>query len=336
MIFCRLAIIAFSILLLSCNDKKEEQKTIYDSSKPMLKDFLFVGMIKDKAGIYKYNLEQKTYEPFWSDKREEVVELSYSEKMQNSFFLTAKNFGKTGSFPFVNNIKLYMVNSETGKADFIEEFGSGIQVFSQWVDENNFRITINSFDKKILNYVNHRKILYNTYGKKLEDITEIYDITKQGYPRLSEKKIDYFSPQRKYLIESRGDDSIGIYLKEDEEEELIIKSNQQIKQLQWDDDLLFLSTINVNPENESLKSQNPETSKLIIYSLEKDEILRLWEGEGIKFFFVTGDFLIFDNGFGKDSQIVIFSLRPSKIVDEIKIKNGCGLKNIPQIPAYNS
>jgi len=334
--FYRLVIIVISILLLSCNNKKEEQKTDLSSNEPVLKDFLFVGAVKDKPGLYKYNLVQKTYEPFWSDKKEEVVELSYSEKMQNVFFITAKKFGKTGAFPFINNIKLYLINPETGRADFVEEIGSGIQVFVQWEDEYNFRIIINYFDKTITNYVNHRKILYNTYGKKLEDIAETYDITKQGYPYISEKKINYFSPKKEYSIVSRGDDSIGIYLKEDEKEKLIYKSKQQIKQIEWRNDFLFLSTLNIKLNNESVKTENPETSKLIVYSLGQDEILKLWEGGGAKNFFVADDFLVFDNGFHKDSHIVIYNLKTRKIFSEIKIQDGCGLRNIPQIPDYGT
>jgi hypothetical protein len=335
MIFYRVAIIVFSILFLqSCSDKKEERKTNLNSTKPKLKDFLFIGMIKDKAGLYKYELDKKAFKLWWSDKREEVVELSYSEKMQNVFFITSKYFGKAGAFPFINNIKLYLMNPETGRANFIEEIGNGLQVFTQWADENNFRIIINSFDKTVANYVNHRKILYNIYGKKLEDITETFDITKQGYPQPPEKKIDYFYPEKNYSIENRVNDSTAVYLKEDETDRLIIKSDQQIKQIEWENEFLFLSTIKIKPNNESLNTEIPQISKLIVYSLEQSQILKMWVGGGVKNFFVAGDFLVFDDGFGKDSHIIIYDLKNKKIYDEIRIKRGCGLKNIPQIPDY--
>ncbi|MDO8548784.1 MAG: hypothetical protein Q7S39_01350 [Ignavibacteria bacterium] len=335
MIFYRIATVVFSILLLqSCVDKKEEQKANLVTPKSEFKNFLFVGAIKDKTGLYKYNLDKKVYEPYWSDKREEVVEVSYSDKMQNVFFITAKKFGKAGAFPFINHVKLYLVDPETRKINFIEEIGSGLQVFSQWENENNFRIIINSFDKTVANYVNRRSMLFNIYGKKLEDVTEIFDIIKQGYPQTPEKKIDYISPDREYSIESRGEDSIAVYLKENKTEKLVIKSSQQIKQVEWENDLLLLSTINMKPDNESLYTKNSETSKLIIYSLEKDEILRMWEGSGIKNFFVAGDFLVFDDGFSKDSNIIIYDFRSKKIYDKIKIDDGCGLRNIPQIPDY--
>jgi hypothetical protein len=330
MISCRVAILVFSILFLQfCNNKKEEQKTNLNSTEPKLKDFLFVGMIKDKAGLYKYEFDKKSFKLWWSDEKEEVVELSYSEKNRNVFFITSKNFGMAGAFPFINNIKLYLINPETGRVNFIEEIGNGLQVFTQWADENNFKIIINSFDKKITNYINHRKILYNIFSKKLEDITEPYDITIQGYPQPPGKKINYFSPKQKYSIESRGDDSIGVYLIEDEKEELIYKSDQQIKQIDWENEFLFLSTVKIKPINEDLNTKDPEISKLIIYSLEQKDILKIWGGGGVKNFFVAGDLLIFDNGFGNDSHIAIYDLKYKKIYDEIRIKHGCGLKNIP-------
>ena len=177
-------------------------------------------------------------------------------------------------------------------------------------------------------------MLFNIYGKKLEDVTEIFDIIKQGYPQTPEKKIDYISPDREYSIESKGEDSIAVYLKENETEKLIIKSSQQIKRVEWENDLLLLSTINMKPDNESLYTKNSETSKLIIYSLEYIEILRMWEGSGIKNFFAAGDFLVFDDGFERSSRIIIYNLKNKKIYDEIKTEGGCGLRNIPQIPDY--
>jgi hypothetical protein len=99
-------------------------------------------------------------------------------------------------------------------------------------------------------------------------------------------------------------------------------------------DLLFLSTIKSKLDSDSLNPQNSGSSKLIIYSLEHNEILKMWEGIGMKNYFVSGNLLIFDDGFGKDSFIIIYNLETRKTFAEIKIKDGCGLRNIPKIPDY--
>ena len=318
----RIMIFIFSILLFfSCNEKNNALKGTENKGANNLKDFLFVGMINENPGLYKYNFDNSEYNSFWSDNKEKVVDLSYSEGKKNVFFITARNFVRSGAFPFIKNVRLYLINPETKKADFLEELGSGLQVFAQWEDENTFRIIINSFDNTIANYVNHRIMLFNIYGKKLEDKTAIFDLTKQGYPQLQDRKINFTSPGKKYLIENRDTE---VYLIWNETEELIIKSSQQVRQIEWFDNFLFLSSIGIIPG----------TSKLIIYSLEKKKILKLWEGTGVKNFFLTNDLIVFDKGFGDDSHITIYDYINQKMIDEIIIDGGCGLRNITRIPEY--
>ena len=318
----RIMIFIFSILFfLSCNEKNNALKGTENKGANDLNDFLFVGMINENPGLYKYNFDNSEYNSFWSDNKEKVVDLSYSEGKKNVFFITARNFMRSGAFPFIKNVRLYLINPETKKADFLEELGSGLQVFSHWEDENTFRIIINSFDNTIANYVNHRIMLFNIYGKKLEDKTAIFDITKQGYPQLQDRKINFISPGKKYLIENRDTE---VYLIGNETEELITKTSQQVRQIEWFDNFLFLSSIGIIPG----------TSKLIIYSLEKKNILKLWEGTGVKNFFLTNDLIVFDKGFGNDSHITIYDYINQKMIDEIIIDGGCGLRNITRIPEY--
>jgi hypothetical protein len=183
-----------------------------------------------------------------------------------------------------------------------------------------------------VNYVYHRKILYNVFGKKLEDFTETYDITKQGYPLPSEEKINYSSPGGKYFLINKTADSQTIYFKQDNANELIFKTSQHIKQIEWTEELLFISTIKhdilINPDEKN------GSSKLIIYSLENKKILKMWEGEGLKNYFITNEYLVFDNDFGKESYINIYNIKTHQFQKEIKFDNGCGLKNIPQNSDY--
>jgi len=54
----------------------------------------------------------------------------------------------------------------------------------------------------------------------------------------------------------------------------------------------------------------------------------MFDSVGGNRFVLIGDFLIFDNGFGKDSHIEIFKLDSLSNHKTIKINGGCGLRNI--------
>ena len=54
----------------------------------------------------------------------------------------------------------------------------------------------------------------------------------------------------------------------------------------------------------------------------------MFDTVGSNRFVLIGDFLIFDNGFGKDSHIEIFKLDSLSNYKTIKINGGCGLRNI--------
>ena len=83
--------------------------------------------------------------------------------------------------------------------------------------------------------------------------------------------------------------------------------------------------------NETIKTKNPETSELFIYSLSADSLIGAFGGAGLKNFFTLNDLLIFDDGFGNNSVINIFDIKEKKIIDVIKPRDGCGLVYIPQL-----
>ncbi len=324
------------IFFASCGNQNKDAGKTNSQKKNEIKNFLFVGMIINKAGLYNYSFEDDTSSQFWSDSKDKVVELSYSEKRSNAFFITAENYGWSGAFPFINSVKLYIINPDNNKPEFVEEIGSGLQIFAQWLDENNFRIIVNSFDKNESNYVNHKVLLFNVFGKKIEEKTEIFDITKEGYPQPPSKKINYTSPDNEYSLITEGEDSISVYLENDGNKDFIIKTDQELKHIEWTNDFLFFSTINIKPENETLYSEDIQTSKLIIYSLKKKELVKLWNGSGVKNFFISNNKIVFDSGFEGNSYIIIYDFVNQEIINEIKIDGGCGIKNILQFPDHGA
>jgi hypothetical protein len=106
-----------------------------------------------------------------------------------------------------------------------------------------------------------------------------------------------------------------------------------LNKLKWseDEEYLFISTLDLN--NETIKTKNPETSELLLYSLSADSLIIAFAGSGLKNFFTLNDLLIFDNGFDNNSIINIYDLKQQKVVDVIKPREGCGLVTVPILPA---
>ncbi|MGA7839072.1 MAG: hypothetical protein WB996_13960 [Ignavibacteriaceae bacterium] len=345
----KIFILAIILLFTGCGENtkqyREKSEPVNDTTSlktqtETIDNFIFVGMIEYKAGLYKYDFAKKKYSQFWSNYNEQVVELSYSPDKKKAFFLTAGHFGKKNIFPYITRVKLYEINIDSSKVKFIKRIGNGIQVFSQWEDNNNFKIVINRIDKIVATYIRQQTFIYNIFGKELLNETEIFDLTKNGYPRPSHNPDNLNSPSRRFTLLNKGKDSTQVYLQDHEkgEQYYILGNGQKINKFRWSEDerYLILSTIDLNVDNNTLKAKVPETSTLIIYDINEHKIVKQWSGDGVKNFYIRNDFLIFDNGFKQNSRVDIFNLGKMKQFDEIKIKRGCGLRNIPEIPNYRS
>jgi hypothetical protein len=331
-------IIIVPFLFISC---QKEPKDIKET--PVIrtfKSFVFVGMIGKQPGLYKYSAANNTYSKFLESSEENVFELSYSDNHSSAFFLTAVKEGKEGIFPFIKNARLYVLPDSASKPEYVEEIGSGLQVFSRWESETVFRIVINSWDKNISTYINQKTIIFNTYGRILQEQKKTFDITTDGYPRLPEIKPDSLSPSGKFFISynEASPDSIVLVQKKNNNEFFITRINKPVNEIAWSDDrnFLFISTLDITPANTSIFTSSPKTSSLYAYSVNEKKLVKEWAGGGDKNFFTISDFLIFDDGFGRNSSIYIYNFNKNKIIKQIKVRGGCGLRKIPEIPQFGS
>ena len=333
------------LLLCGCGNKNSNSDTVdikgtaaEIKSSAIPNDFYFVGIIGENPGLYKFNAKKKTAARFWSNKKEKVVELSYSSDHKNIFFLTASDFGKKGVFPFISNVKLYLINLDSSKVKFVQKIGGGLQIFTTWTTDNTFKVILNSFDRTVVTYVNQQTFIFSQFGRELVNNSKIFDITKDGYPKPPEKVIKDYSPNKIFRIISRDSSTTKIYLRTKTEETLIVSLDQKLNQVEWspDEKYLFLSTIDITPRNKTLYDRQPNTSKIFLYDLKQKKIIKTFIGSGVKNFFINKVFLIFDDGFEKNSSIQIFNYKNHEPVQTIKIKGGCGLRNIPQIPDYSA
>lgn len=329
-------ILLLPLIILSCEKKQGEKpepqvKRNFDS-------FFFVGMIHKRPGLYKYDATRNSFSEFWKSKDEKVVELSYEANHKAAFFLTASKEGKEGIFPFIKNARLYVISNPDSKPLFVNEIGSGLQVFSRWESETVFRIVLNSWDKKVSTYINQKTIIFNTYGRILREETKTYNITSDGYPRLPEAKPDSLSPSGRFRISVKEGKRDSVYLiqRNNNSEYFVTTVSKPVEDIIWSDNrnMIFISTLDVTRSNRSLFTGSPNTSSLYIYSIPEKKIIKKWTGAGYKNFFTISDFLIFDEGFGRNSSIYIYNFEEDKNVKQIRIKGGCGLRGIPEIPKF--
>ena len=334
------------ILLLmgsGCADKGSKSDSPADTSNAVTlkpSDFYFVGMIDYYPGLYKYNFKTKEAEKFWSVKGEKIVDLSFSDNRKTAFFLTAKEFGKRGVFPFIKRVKLYRLDVDSSKVDFIRTVGSGMQVFTEWEADNSYKVILNSLDKIVANYVDQHTFIYSRFGKELVNESKTYDITKEGYPKPPVPKV-VFNSEGGDTVEAAADSSMySVYLinSKSGSKTVLAKSSQKLKDAEWGagGGCIIFSTLDISPRNETIYNKRPNTSKLFIYSLSSKKIIKKWEGGGVKNFFIDADYVIFDNGFGPSSILKIFNYKTMEPFDTVKIEGGCGVSNIPQIPDFSA
>ncbi len=321
----------FTFIMQSCSDKEvREKQEIKPIQEIIFTDLVFVGTA-DKPELFRYDLKDKLIQPVWSHKKEKIVELSYSPDRKILFFLTAKTWGISGNIPFINDVKLYMINTETFKVNFIEKIGTGIQVFSQWENESSFKVILNYVDKTISSYINQNTRLFNSFGKKVSDEIKTFDLTKDGYPQLG-KNINFSSG--KFFLEKSAGDSI-VYISDIEEDERfqITKTKQNINRIEWLSEVnaVIFSTLDVSLIDKRVNEDSIETSGIYLYSLNEKKIKEKWLGSGYKNFELINNYLILDTGFEKNSIIILFDLQEEETIDTIKINSGCGLRNIPVI-----
>ncbi|HEY6436352.1 MAG TPA: hypothetical protein VIY47_07160, partial [Ignavibacteriaceae bacterium] len=150
------------------------------------------------------------------------------------------------------------------------------------------------------------------------------------FPELVPPKNSTISPTGKFGVSLRTD-SLFLKTAGTDTLKLVILLKHNLNKIKWSDDeeYLFISTLDLN--HETVKTNNPETSELFIYSLTADSLSGAFGGAGVKNFFSMDDLLIFDDGFANNSVINIFSMKEKKITDVIKSRDGCGLVYIPQL-----
>lgn len=332
-----LLIIFFILVTTSCNDpdKNDKQLGVKDNDTVSTKqenNFLFLTEWFDKVGVYSYNLSEKKYSPVWWHPRENVVMLVYKPGGNPAYFLTSEKMGMRANFPFFNRLKLFIISHDLSETKQIDNVGSGLQFTARWNDDENLEVIYTSVDKTIASYVNQYTKVYDHYGKLIDSEVKTFDIEKSGFPQLIPPRNSTISTSGKYGISFKTD-SVFLKIANSDTLEFIAVMKHSLNKLKWSDNEEYLFISNLDLNNKSMKTRNPETSELFIYSLKADSLLDAFGGSGLKNFFTLNDLLIFDDGFDNNSRINIYDLKQQKVVDVIKPREGCGLVTVPMLQA---
>jgi hypothetical protein len=327
-------LILFTTVFVSCGkvknnniDEDRLNKEIINARLTEFLGFYFVGNYEGKPAIYRYDYLADNYKVFWHSDDERVIDLLISPDYKTGYFITKRKQRLKSSQPAIEKGKLYRIDFEINKAESITQLEDGIQVIPFWLDSDRFTLVINSIDKTIASYINKNTQVYNRFGKLLSDNTEIYDLTKDGYPITKLPAIKKKSPNEMFsVIESK--DSILISQQKSQKEIKTGITLKKILQLAWAENNKQLIML-LKPKDEERKlNADLGNNHLAIFDLQKKKLIKKFDTTGYNRFVLIGDFLIFDNGIGKDSHIELFKLESLSNYKTIKINGGCGLRNI--------
>lgn len=323
------------LFIIGCDHKSEQDFLELNSDKKIKRFasppwFYFVGIHKTNSSIYKYNFEARKSELFWFSKNERVIDLAVGADFKTTFFVTARKYSLAGAFPFIDNARLYRIDPETEQITMLREIGDAIQIYSYWSDEGNFNLFINSFDTKENTYVIQNSQLYNRFGRILTDHKETSDLLISGYPAFKVKETRITSYDERYRIFEISD-SVFIRDLKLKQKIFVKRIAFDINQVEW---MPTRSLVVFNTIESERHGGHTDTriSSLNIFDFENKKLLKTFQKAGLYRFVVTNDFLIFDEGFTRNSYIQIIDLNNIKEYDRITISGGCGLRNIPLNP----
>ncbi len=321
-------------ILISCGEKSDEEKAEEHLSNAINKaqitdftGFYFVGNQSGIPSLYWYDYNKDKVKIFWRDPDERVIDLLISPNNKSGFFITKRKQRLKSSQPAIEKGRLYRIDYEQKKTELITQLTDGIQIIPFWLDNDRFTLVINSVDLTIASYINKNTQIYNRFGKLLSDNTEVFDITKDGYPVTKINRLQLTSPNEMFTVIEKND-SVQIKQTKSRKEIKTRFKNKTILQIKWAEDnkhVLLLMKTKVPREN---VNQDDENVLLALFDLQKKKTVKMYSGIGVQNFRVIGNYLFFDSGVGKKSEIEIVKIDDVVKIQKIKVHGGCSLRRI--------
>lgn len=245
-----------------------------------------------------------------------VLDMQINQSMSHAFLVVFEGKGTEGLFPVLKGAKLLLLDLKSGGIKEISRFERCIQIYTQWNDDKNYSITLNS---KVPEgeFVTQKEMVISSSGETVFSNETKFDVLKEGYPQLPAPKIFTASKLGKVnlLVDSLKPLTLTFIDPARRLKRTILKTEGKIRQAEWiNNDSLVVFSLQHKDDNSDIKQ-----SSVFVFSAEKGDYIRKWSGAGEKFFKITGDYLIFDNRIRNNSDITIYNLKTGK---EISLQSG--------------
>jgi len=299
--------------------------------------FYYVALDGKRPALYYRKFSETSAEIVWSKNDESVIEVVYSQDKNSVFFLSTSAYGKDGVLPYFRKLKVYRFDYNTPeKVRMCSEAGDCVNYKLFTSVGNLLQLETNTFTSPEHIMVKNKVHIFDKDGTTVEQKTKTVDITKDGFPQLTKPKLQNVSDDGKYAILLSKDNFIILKEINKSGYKDIKQTAKTISQVGFtpDNSAAVVSTVDITPGNETLYEKEPDTAELLLYLIKEKKVQFQIKGSGYKRFMIFGHILVYENGFGEKSEIIIYSIKDSKEVSRIKVKGGCGLLNIPQIPDY--
>lgn len=301
-------------------------------------EFYFTGMHRGKAAVFHYTVADSSQSIVWSSATETVSALLPNPERTAYYLVTTTGSGKNGIFSYINGVKVYYLSPEGGKFKLVKAMGDGIQAYPVWDNTGVFKVSLNAFVKGSDTTVAQVTGTFDAAGTVISTDTATYQVLSQGWPLPPRIPVYLQAPSGAYSLSQA--ESGEIFLKNEQTRTTtgVVTTTEKLKKALYPamEHFVAFATVDVSEANETLYSEAPQTSTLILYNIKESTIEAKWEGGGYKHFYTIGYLLVFETGFGDRSEIVIYNIKTATEVRRIKLPGGCGLQGIPAIPDYSA
>jgi hypothetical protein len=332
MFFLFLIISAF--VLVNCSEKSEDEKdeenlaSAIDKAKlTEFSGFYFVGINSGIPSIFWYDHKKNKSRVIWHFAEERVIDLLVSPDNKSGFFITKRKQFLKSSQPAIEKGRLYRIDFELNKVELITQLEEGIQIIPFWTDNDRFTLVINSIDKTIASYVNKNIQVYNRFGKLLSDNTEIFDLTKDGYPITKQAQLHFNSPNELFTVIEKND-SIQIRQTRSKKEIKTRFKEKELVQINWAEDNKHVLLLMKRKNKNKIENIIQEKSLLAVFDLQKKKTIKMFDEIGLLNFRLVGNYLLLDNGIGRNAFIEIVALDSLDKTKKLKVNGGCSLRRI--------
>ncbi|MEW6196201.1 MAG: hypothetical protein AB1521_13710 [Bacteroidota bacterium] len=287
-------------------------------------NFVFIGKYQGRQSIFNYNLVSQKTKQVWSRWGRKVVTLNHAFDRGEIFFTTALGFGKQGTFPYIRDARLYTYRSANDVFEEIEEFGTGLQIYTYWENTDTFKVNFTQPDSIDSNIIVQEIFPYDLSGKRGTGFTRRFNLAGEGFPKPPQIKPEYFSPSAKRQIrEVIQDGESFLYLRDiDKNSELLVyQSNGKLQDIRWTKNSNFAVCSLINPKS------NKGFELIVIDCSSNKNAKTFYSSEYINSL-VHGNLLFFEEKSVYGSVISIYNFEKDTIINKISMPGGCAIFNL--------